>query len=96
MVEENATTTSFENPLTPEERRKILTALNEKKKLANLYCTGCRYCMSCPKDGCIPRNFELVNYYPLYELEEYAKNQFGLKHTKNLVNVKRSVHRTSR
>lgn len=76
MVEENTATASIEKPLTPEERRQILAALEEKKKLSNLYCTGCGYCMPCPNGVDIPRNFELVNYYRLYGLDQYAKNRY--------------------
>ena len=76
MVEENAATASIEKPLTPEERRQVMTALEEKKKLANLYCTGCGYCMPCPNGVDLPRNFDLMNYYRLYDLREYARNQY--------------------
>ena len=76
MVEENAATASIEKPLTPEERKQVLAALEEKKKLADLYCTGCGYCMPCPNGVDIPRNFELTNYYRLYGIEEYAKKRY--------------------
>lgn len=76
MVEENAATASTRNPLTQKERTQILAALEERKKLSNLYCTACRYCMPCPNGVDIPRNFELMNYYRLYGLEEYAKREY--------------------
>jgi len=76
MVEENAATASVETPLTPAERNQIMEALEEKKKLAQLYCTGCKYCMPCPNGVDIPRNFELMNYYRLYELVDYAKREY--------------------
>ena len=76
MVEENATTASIEKSLTPTERRQILAALEEKKKLADLYCTGCGYCMPCPNGVDIPQNFQLMNYYRLYDLVEYARTQY--------------------
>jgi hypothetical protein len=76
MVEENVSTASIETPLTSKERRQILAALEERKKLSNLYCTGCKYCMPCPNGVDIPRNFELMNYYHLYGLEEYAKREY--------------------
>jgi len=76
MVEENAAGASIEKPLTLEERRQILSALEEKKKLADLYCTGCGYCMPCPNGVNIPRNFELLNYFRLYGLEDYARKEY--------------------
>src|SRR3990172_2433813 len=44
MVEENCATASREEPLSEVERAAILAQLEEKKKLAELYCTGCNYC----------------------------------------------------
>jgi predicted aldo/keto reductase-like oxidoreductase len=76
MVEENAATASIEEPLTPKERSQIMAALEEKKRLADLYCTGCGYCMPCPNGVDIPRNLELMNYYRLYGLREYARDQY--------------------
>jgi len=76
MVEENVATASIETSLTLAERKHILEALEEKKKLADLYCTGCGYCMPCPNGVDIPKNFELMNYNRLYGLEDYAKRQY--------------------
>ena len=77
MIEENVATASIEKPLSPEERKQILAALEEKKKLADLYCTGCGYCMPCPNGVDIPSNFQLMNYYHLYDLKEYARKQYA-------------------
>jgi predicted aldo/keto reductase-like oxidoreductase len=77
MVEENVATASIKKPLSLSERGQILQALEEKKKLADLYCTGCGYCIPCPNGVDIPRNFEIMNYYKLYGLEEYARNLYN-------------------
>jgi predicted aldo/keto reductase-like oxidoreductase len=76
MVEENVATASLQAPLTAGERKQIMEALEEKKKLCDLYCTGCGYCMPCPNGVDIPRNFELVNLLRLYGLEDYTKRQY--------------------
>ncbi len=76
MVEENVATASSEKPLTPAERRQIIDALEEKRRLCDLYCTGCGYCMPCPNGVDIPRNFDLVNYLRLYGLEDYARREY--------------------
>ena len=76
-VEENVATASSDRPLTPEEKRQIVDALEEKKRLCDLFCTGCGYCMPCPNGVDIPRNFELVNYFRLYGLEDYAKRRYA-------------------
>jgi predicted aldo/keto reductase-like oxidoreductase len=76
MVEENVATAGREEPLSTEERQRVLEALEETKRLADLYCTGCRYCMPCPNDVDIPRNFEAMNYYRVWGLEEHARSLY--------------------
>jgi len=73
QVEENAATASTTAPLTPEERERVQRALDEVKGLAELYCTGCGYCMPCPHGVNIPANFEYLNYFRVYGLKEKAQ-----------------------
>jgi predicted aldo/keto reductase-like oxidoreductase len=84
MVEENAATASVDSPLTADEKRRLLLALEEKKRLSDLYCTGCEYCMPCPSGVNIPRVFELVNYHRLYGLEAYSKEQYRRLETRGV------------
>ena len=77
MVEENVATVSREEPLSEAERRQIAAALDEIKQLADLYCTGCGYCLPCPNDVNIPKNFEYMNYHRLYGLKEFAGQAYG-------------------
>lgn len=76
MVEQNARTASLREPLSGEERREMDEALEEKKRLAELFCTGCGYCMPCPNGVDIPANFELMNYHRIYGLVDYAKDGY--------------------
>jgi len=76
QVEENVATASRDSYLTVEERRKIARAMQENKRLADLYCTGCRYCMPCPQKVEIPRVFELANYDRVYGLKEAARDGY--------------------
>ncbi|MCJ7751417.1 MAG: aldo/keto reductase [Armatimonadetes bacterium] len=76
MVEENCATASREEPLSEDERAAIMAAFEEKKKLADLYCTGCGYCMPCPHDVDIPTNFQLMNAYRLYGLLDFARAEY--------------------
>ncbi|NMB24877.1 MAG: 4Fe-4S dicluster domain-containing protein [Firmicutes bacterium] len=76
MVVENARAASVETPLTSEELTRINLALEEHKRLAELYCTGCDYCMPCPNDVNISLNFRLMNYHRVYGLTEYARNEY--------------------
>jgi predicted aldo/keto reductase-like oxidoreductase len=77
MVEENAKVAGIEGPLTAEELARVAAMLEENKRLAELYCTGCKYCMPCPKGINIPRVFELMNYHKVYGLTDYAKNDYA-------------------
>lgn len=77
MVEENARTASDETPLSVPELAKIKAAMEQNKKLAELYCTGCNYCMPCPQEINIPLNFQLMNYHRVYGLTQYAKDEYA-------------------
>ena len=47
-----------------------------QKKLRNLYCTRCRYCMPCPNGVNIARIFQLYNLARVYGLTERAKKDY--------------------
>ncbi|OIN98609.1 aldo/keto reductase [Candidatus Desantisbacteria bacterium CG_4_10_14_0_8_um_filter_48_22] len=76
MVEENCAVASSEKPLSEKELKGIQAALDEKKKLADLYCTDCKYCMPCPNRVNIPANFSAMNSFRLYGLKEHAKHVY--------------------
>jgi len=76
MVDENAATAGREEPLAASEREKVLDALGETKKLSELYCTGCGYCMPCPNGVDIPGNFSAMNYYKVWGLEDLARGWY--------------------
>jgi predicted aldo/keto reductase-like oxidoreductase len=78
MVLENAEVASRTGtPLTSEELAKVHKMLEENKKLMDLYCTGCNYCMPCPANINIPRVFQYMNYHKVYKLTDYAKKVFA-------------------
>jgi predicted aldo/keto reductase-like oxidoreductase len=83
QVEENVVTASRATYLSETERANVARAMEENKKLAQLYCTGCRYCLPCPQDVNIPRIFELVNYFRVYGLQDHAREAYRelLAHT---------------
>jgi len=77
MVEENAAIASRESALTVDERRAIEDVLSETRRLSDLYCTGCNYCMPCPNDVNIPENFRLMNLHRLYGITEHARSVYA-------------------
>ncbi|MFB3897138.1 MAG: aldo/keto reductase [bacterium] len=77
MVEENCAIASRTDGLSPSEIKKIQEMLEENKRLADLYCTGCNYCMPCPNEVNIPVNFRYMNYHRVYGMTETAKRLYG-------------------
>jgi len=78
MVEQNAAAVD-KGPLSHDEIATIADLMTRNRQLADLYCTGCQYCLPCPNGVNIPRAFELYNYYTVYGLEEYATEQYASK-----------------
>ncbi len=77
MVDENAATAGLDTPLTDAEREAVAAALEEKKRLADLYCTGCNYCMPCPEGVAIPHIFSLMNTCRLSGLTDWARRRYA-------------------
>lgn len=76
MLEENVRITNESDYLNDEELNIVNKSMKEMKKLSDLYCTGCKYCIPCPKDINIPRIFELMNQYKLYDIKDYSKEEY--------------------
>ncbi len=87
MVEANAAACSREEPLSQDERAQVLAALEETKRLSELYCTGCNYCMPCPTGVNIPRNFEIMNWHRVYGLTEPARRWYSWLRTEGDKNL---------
>jgi len=64
---------SNDTPLTKEELEMIRASMEENKRMEDLYCTGCNYCMPCPVGVNIPLNFQLMNYHRVYKITDYAR-----------------------
>lgn len=77
MLEENAAVASNGQLLSREEMALIAQALEENRRLSELYCTGCDYCMPCPAEVNIPVNFRLMNYHKVYNLTDYARSEYN-------------------
>ncbi len=77
MVEENCASASREEPLTDEERERVVAAVAENERLSELYCTGCDYCMPCPENVGIPQAFAAMNLHRVWGLTELAKKNYS-------------------
>ena len=77
MVEENCRVASNMQPLSDEEQHRIETMMAENQRLAELYCTGCNYCMPCPAGLNIPEIFKMMNYHRVYKITDYARQEYA-------------------
>ncbi len=77
QLEENVKTASRRTVLSPAEKRRVTVVLGKYKKLADLYCTGCNYCMPCPSGVNISQNFSALNYDRVWGLKPYAKSRYA-------------------
>ena len=64
-------------PMDEEDFANADAAMEEMKKLSDLYCTGCGYCMPCARGIDIPRVFEAYTYHNVYGLSAHAKRMYG-------------------
>ena len=78
MIDENIRTADNLTPLSAEELSHIEQVVAEKKKLSDLYCTACNYCMPCPAGLNIPEIFKIYNHHRVYGITEYARKQYSL------------------
>jgi len=76
QLTENVEYVSRLAPLSAGELDAINAMMNENKRLAELYCTGCRYCVPCPHEVEIPHIFKMVNYHRIYGIKEIAKRGY--------------------
>ncbi|MCL1887917.1 MAG: aldo/keto reductase [Kiritimatiellaeota bacterium] len=77
QLEENVAACGDATALSDADRALIDEQFARLKKMAALYCTGCNYCMPCPKDVQVPKIFEAFNRGRVYGLWESAKNAYN-------------------
>lgn len=77
MVEENAAMAASGDPLGESERAALNAMMEENRKLSDLYCTGCSYCLPCPAQVNIPHIFRMMNYKRIYQLDEFSRKGYA-------------------
>lgn len=77
QVEENLATANDAVSLSDEDRAAIETHLKRLKSMADLYCTGCGYCLPCPAEVNIPAVFERYNRARVYGLWASARAAYA-------------------
>jgi predicted aldo/keto reductase-like oxidoreductase len=76
QVEENVAVAADLGPLSKEQKSHVEEVLASRKKLADLYCTGCGYCMPCPHGVNIPVCFESMINHRVYEFTSAAMRKY--------------------
>jgi len=76
QVLENTATCADPVALDAEDRRAIETQLQRLKAMADLYCTGCGYCLPCPQEVNIPHIFQKYNEARVYGLWDAAREAY--------------------
>ena len=77
QVEENLRVASDPSPLSAADQAAIQEHLVRMKKMAELYCTGCNYCLPCPGEVAIPKIFERYNRGRVYGLWDSARRDYA-------------------
>jgi len=77
QIEENVAAAEKTAGMSEAERAEINRLVEKNEKLADLYCTGCGYCMPCPNGVNIPENFRYMNWYRVWGLEKEAKEAYA-------------------
>jgi uncharacterized protein len=77
QIEENCAAADRAGTLDDQEHAQVQRLFEQNQKLADLYCTGCSYCMPCPNDVHIPENFRYMNWFRVWGLEEQAKAAYA-------------------
>lgn len=76
-VEENVATANDDVALSAEDKAAIDEHLVRLKKMADLYCTGCKYCMPCPEGVDIPFAFDRYNQGRVYGIWDTARKAYA-------------------
>ena len=66
QLDDNLKTFGKFEPLNDEEQALVKKVSEELRKITKVGCTGCRYCMPCPKGVDIPGTFNIYNTYAMY------------------------------
>jgi len=76
QVEENLSITSDSRKLSAEDLAAIDEHLAKLKAMADLYCSGCEYCMPCPNEVRIPKIFGQYNQGRVYGLWKSSREEY--------------------
>jgi predicted aldo/keto reductase-like oxidoreductase len=77
QIAQNVAAANQETDISDDERSKINRLAEEIKNLADLYCTGCGYCLPCPNRVLISEVFRYINWHRVWGLTAEAKKAYA-------------------
>ncbi len=77
QVEENIALAGNDSAMPEHILSKMKEHLVRLRKMADLYCTGCGYCLPCPEGVVISRIFELYNQARVYDIHETSRESYS-------------------
>jgi len=77
QVDDNVRIANDESGLYSGQMTDMKSHLERLKNMADLYCTGCGYCMPCPHEVAIPRIFQLYNQARVYDIWETSREAYS-------------------
>jgi len=76
QVDENVRVAARRTPLSVREQNHIRRVMDKLQRMAQLYCTGCGYCLPCPHEVRIPECFAAMNLHRVYGLLAAAQARY--------------------
>jgi predicted aldo/keto reductase-like oxidoreductase len=76
MLTQNLKAGKMENPMNETDFAKAKQMMVDLKKLSDLYCTGCNYCMPCSQNINISHIFNAYIHHSVYGMDTLAKNMY--------------------
>lgn len=88
QLEDNVATMTHFEPMNEQELEAIDRVVEEIRKVNEIPCTGCRYCMDCPMGADIPEIFSIYSQYKIFgkekafvqDYEEVVEHGNGAEH----------------
>ncbi len=77
QVEENVAVADDDSAIPESILMDMKEQLVRLRKMADLYCTGCGYCLPCPEVVVISRIFELYNQARVYDIHETSREAYS-------------------
>jgi predicted aldo/keto reductase-like oxidoreductase len=77
QIDENVASAEKTAVMSDAEQKQIDAILEKNRRLTELYCTACGYCMPCPNGVNIPENFRFMNWHRVWGLTKEAKEAYS-------------------